>query len=148
MGELIDGLYSKLELLMSYLILLNHAGHINNLYNTCFWCLVQQSGLSADQAEERLNVSKADKSINYFFHFLSGSPLITSKQDALSSKFSEKSINNKDMCICIFHNKSSILPFSNTEIALFVFQLIYVQRIDMNYMFSNILQESDVESSR
>lgn len=44
-------------------------GHINNLYNTCFWCLVQQSGLTADQAEERLNVSKADKS-NHFFHFL------------------------------------------------------------------------------
>lgn len=31
-------------------------GHINNLYNTCFWCLVQQSGLTTDQAEGRLNV--------------------------------------------------------------------------------------------
>ena len=39
---------------------LEHAiftGHINNLYNTCFWCLVQQSGLTAEQAEDRLNVS-------------------------------------------------------------------------------------------
>jgi len=33
-----------------------------------------------------------------------------------------------------FHNKSSILPFSNTEIVLFVFQLIYVQRIDMSFI--------------
>jgi len=37
-----------------------------------------------------------------------------------------------------FHNKSSILPFSNTEIVPFVFQLIYVQRIDMNDVFSDI----------
>lgn len=29
--------------------------HINNLYNTCFWCLVKQSGLTAEEAEERLN---------------------------------------------------------------------------------------------
>ena len=46
------------------------------------------------------------------------------------------------------HAKSSILPFSNTEIVLFVFQLIYMQRIDINDMFSDILRESDVESSR
>ena len=37
-----------------------------------------------------------------------------------------------------FLDKSSILPFSNTEIVLFVFQLIYVQRVDMNDMFSDI----------
>ena len=36
--------------------------HINNLYNTCFWCLVKQSGLTAEEAEERLNVSIADVS--------------------------------------------------------------------------------------
>jgi len=40
------------------------------------------------------------------------------------------------------------LGFSNTEIVLFVFQLIYVQRIDINDMFSDIFTESDVESSR
>ena len=37
--------------------------------------------------------------------------------------------------------------FSNTVIVLFVFQLIYMQRIDMNDMFSDILRESDVEWS-
>ena len=46
--------------------------------------------------------------------------------------------------LAFFHNKSSILPFSNTEIVLFVSQLIYIQRIDMNDMFSDILRESDV----
>ena len=33
-----------------------------------------------------------------------------------------------------FHDKSSILPFSNTEIVLFAIQLIYMQRIDMNVL--------------
>ena len=33
-----------------------------------------------------------------------------------------------------FHNKSSILPFSNTDIVLFIFQLTYKQRVDMNDM--------------
>ena len=33
------------------------AGHINNLYNTCFWKLVQEKGLSPAQAQERLKVS-------------------------------------------------------------------------------------------
>ncbi|XP_063707037.1 probable tRNA(His) guanylyltransferase [Culicoides brevitarsis] len=28
--------------------------HINNLYNTCFWTLVQKGGLTCQQAEERL----------------------------------------------------------------------------------------------
>ena len=49
------------------------------------------------------------------------------------------------MSCLFFHDKSSILPFLNTEIALFAIQLIYMQRIDMNVMFSDILWESDVE---
>lgn len=32
------------------------AGHINNLYNTTFWALVQQGDMDATQAEERLKV--------------------------------------------------------------------------------------------
>jgi len=32
------------------------SGHINNLYNTTFWTLVQKGGLTTTQAEERLNV--------------------------------------------------------------------------------------------
>lgn len=44
-----------------------------------------------------------------------------------------------------FQGKVSILPFSNTEIVLvFLFQLMYKQRIDM----TNILRKSNVESSR
>lgn len=102
MGELIDGLNSKLELLMAFLILLILVGHINNLYNTCFWCLVQQSGLSADQAEERLNVSKADKSINYFCHFLGVLLSFLNRMLYLLHNFSEKSINNKDIYVYLY----------------------------------------------
>ncbi|KAJ2328228.1 tRNA-histidine guanylyltransferase 1-like [Coemansia sp. RSA 2673] len=31
--------------------------HINNMYNTCFWLLVNQGGMSQRDAEKRLNVS-------------------------------------------------------------------------------------------
>lgn len=31
------------------------AGHINNLYNTTFWTLVQQGGLDPREAEQRLS---------------------------------------------------------------------------------------------
>lgn len=31
-------------------------GHINNLYNTVFWTLVQKGGLTTAQAEDRLKV--------------------------------------------------------------------------------------------
>lgn len=33
------------------------AGHINNLYNTTFWALVQKGGMDATQAEEKLKVA-------------------------------------------------------------------------------------------
>ena len=32
------------------------AGHINNLYNTTFWALVQKGGMDVKQAEQRLKV--------------------------------------------------------------------------------------------
>lgn len=32
------------------------AGHINNLYNTTFWALVQKGGMDVTEAEERLKV--------------------------------------------------------------------------------------------
>lgn len=34
-------------------------GHINNLYNTAFWALVQQGKQSEKEAEMTLNVSQA-----------------------------------------------------------------------------------------
>ena len=36
-------------------------GHINNLYNTCFWNLVQKSGLTEAEAEQRLSVCSQAK---------------------------------------------------------------------------------------
>lgn len=32
-------------------------GHINNLFNTVFWNLVQKGGLTTSQAEEKLRVN-------------------------------------------------------------------------------------------
>lgn len=32
------------------------SGHINNLYNTCFWALVQNAGMSNRDAQEKLKV--------------------------------------------------------------------------------------------
>ncbi|XP_053092571.1 probable tRNA(His) guanylyltransferase isoform X2 [Pangasianodon hypophthalmus] len=44
--------------------------HINNLYNTAFWTLVQKGGLSTAQAEERLNGTlSADKNEMLFSEF-------------------------------------------------------------------------------
>ena len=39
-------------------LLLNITGHINNLYNTVFWAMVQQGGMATTQAEEQLKVDK------------------------------------------------------------------------------------------
>ena len=44
-----------------------------------------------------------------------------------------------------FHNKSSVLPFSNIEVVLFQFQLMYKQRVD-NHM-NNVLWKRDVQSN-
>ena len=37
-----------------------YTGHINNLYNTTFWALVQQGGRSPVQAEQELGVSYSE----------------------------------------------------------------------------------------
>lgn len=34
------------------------AGHINNLYNTTFWALVQRGGMSTQEAEKELMVCR------------------------------------------------------------------------------------------
>jgi tRNA(His) 5'-end guanylyltransferase len=39
--------------------MLNRAGHINNLYNTAFWVLVQQGGLDNKEASKTLDVRYA-----------------------------------------------------------------------------------------
>jgi tRNA(His) guanylyltransferase len=44
--------------------------HINNLYNTCFWALVQNSSMSAKEAEKRLNGTfSSDKNEILFSEF-------------------------------------------------------------------------------
>jgi tRNA(His) guanylyltransferase len=42
--------------------MLNNVGHINNLYNTTFWTLVQQGSMSPQEAEQKLSGTvSADK---------------------------------------------------------------------------------------
>lgn len=40
----------------SWIVCFCLSGHINNLYNTVFWTLVQKGGLTTAQAEDRLKV--------------------------------------------------------------------------------------------
>ena len=46
--------YPAIENIRDYLSWRQADCHINNLYNTCFWCLVLQGGLTNKQAEGRL----------------------------------------------------------------------------------------------
>ncbi|CAD6592244.1 MAG: tRNA-His guanylyltransferase [Alectoria sarmentosa] len=43
------------------------AGHINNLYNTTFWALMQKGGMDATQAEERLKGTVASEKNEILF---------------------------------------------------------------------------------
>lgn len=46
------------------------SGHINNLYNTTFWALVQQGGMGPREAEQRLSGTySADKNEILFKEF-------------------------------------------------------------------------------
>jgi len=81
---------------------------------------------------------------------------------ATNQKRNETAEDNRQTAAWISHdlirnNELVFLPqqifsftvFKSTEIVLFVFQLIYVQRIDMNDTVCLVtLRESDVESSR
>ncbi|XP_062857339.1 probable tRNA(His) guanylyltransferase isoform X1 [Trichomycterus rosablanca] len=72
--------------------------HINNLYNTAFWTLVQEGGLSSSQAEEKLNGTlSTDKNEMLFTEFnvnynnesalyKKGTTLIWEKVDETSTK--------------------------------------------------------------
>ncbi|TGZ74938.1 hypothetical protein CRM22_000659 [Opisthorchis felineus] len=45
-------------------------GHVNNLYNTCFWKLVQEGSLTTTEAEERLRGTlSSDKNEILFSEF-------------------------------------------------------------------------------
>ena len=70
----------------------------------------------------------------------------------------ETAKDNRQTAAWISHDltRNNELAFSSTtnlqfyrfQILLFVFQFIYMQRLDIDDMFSDILRESDVESSR
>ncbi|MCJ1245984.1 tRNA-His guanylyltransferase [Trapelia coarctata] len=63
-------LYPSDKLLRDYMSWRQVDCHINNLYNTTFWALVDQGGLSSTQAEERLKgTSAADKNEILFASF-------------------------------------------------------------------------------
>lgn len=54
-------IFLKISLSLILKILLDiyfFVGHINNLYNTCFWKLVQERGLTPAQSQEKLKVSR------------------------------------------------------------------------------------------
>ncbi|KAK4471828.1 hypothetical protein MN116_005220 [Schistosoma mekongi] len=63
-------LYPTNKTLRDYLSWRQVDCHINNLYNTCFWKLVQSGGLSGAEAEERLRgTSSSDKNELLFSQF-------------------------------------------------------------------------------
>lgn len=53
----VDSEYLSLELFLGELESVYRIAHINNLYNTVFWALVQGGGQTATQAHETLRVS-------------------------------------------------------------------------------------------
>lgn len=63
-------MYPSLAIVRDYLSWRQADCHINNLYNTCFWNLVQGSGLSRSEAEKRLaGTSSGDKNELLFSTF-------------------------------------------------------------------------------
>ncbi|KAL8831075.1 MAG: hypothetical protein Q9170_005455 [Blastenia crenularia] len=62
--------YPSLQNLRDYLSWRQVDCHINNLYNTTFWALVQKGGMGTTQAEEALKgTSAADKNEILFSKF-------------------------------------------------------------------------------
>ena len=67
-GRLVE--YPRLDRIQDYLRWRQVDCHINNLYNTTFWALVDKGGLSATEAEERLKGTVArDKNEILFSRF-------------------------------------------------------------------------------
>ena len=63
-------------------------GHINNLYNTTFWALVQKGGMDASNAEERLKVfCFNDVSVVVFQLILKQGTIASEKHEILFSEF-------------------------------------------------------------
>jgi len=50
--------------------MLKSKGHINNLYNTTFWALIQQGGMDAKAAEKELAVCCQTEGLSAYADFL------------------------------------------------------------------------------
>lgn len=61
-------------------------GHINNLYNTTFWALIQLGGLDAKTAEKELAVGSLVQCGDFCSHYIQGS-LSADKNEILFSRF-------------------------------------------------------------
>lgn len=51
------------------------AGHINNLYNTTFWALIQQGGMTNQEAEKALAVCDVAPNKTSFSNMQLGYPI-------------------------------------------------------------------------
>ena len=74
------------------------AGHINNLYNTTFWTLVQKGRMDATQAEERLKVFgfKCISMVSFSLILIQGT-IASEKNEILFSEFKTNYNNEADM---------------------------------------------------
>ena len=79
-------------------ILRDPAGHINNLYNTTFWALVQKGGMDVSKAEERLKVfSFSDLSMLGFQLIMKQGTVASDKHEILYSEFKMNYNNEADV---------------------------------------------------
>ena len=74
------------------------AGHINNLYNTTFWALVQKGGMDVGSAEERLKVLCFNNvSMVVFQLILKQGTVASEKHEILFSDFKINYNNEADL---------------------------------------------------
>ncbi|XP_072001593.1 probable tRNA(His) guanylyltransferase isoform X1 [Engystomops pustulosus] len=116
-------LYPSIQNLKDYLSWRQADCHINNLYNTVFWALVQKGGLTPAQAQERLKGTlSGDKNeilysefdINYnneSVMYRKGSIVIWSKVNEISKKMIKlpHEAEEKEVEVCRVRNKPIVL---------------------------------------
>ena len=92
-------LYPSIEDLKAYLSWRQVDTHINNLYNTCFWALVQQGSLSTTEAHKRLKGTfSKDKNAILFDEFginYNNEPEICKRGSILIRLFNKKKDKKK-----------------------------------------------------
>lgn len=72
------------------------AGHINNLYNTTFWAMVQQGGINNTDAELELKVSNVISSLGPF-PLMDQGTVSADKNEILFSRYGINYNNEDDM---------------------------------------------------